>query len=302
MRTCIASLLAVAAAFSSQPAHAQDYTHSLPFGGRNRTYEVHVPPKFVGKGPLPVIINLHGGSSNAKVHRVQTLMDRTSNQCGFIVVYPEGTSAQGTYYTWNAGSCCGYSVLKKIDDVGFIKAMLDELPNQYSIDKRRVYATGMSNGAMMAYRLACEIPDRITAICGVSATMGVSGPQPSRPVPVMQIHGLLDRNAPFEGGVGENALLKIPHRSVREVAAWWCNVNRCKTRPAGIIKQADYTMENYDPGTGRPGAPVILYMLHEGGHTWPGGIDVTPNSGTGKVVAFDTNMKMWEFFRQFSLR
>lgn len=302
MRTTVAFLIFAALALASSAVVAQDYSHSLHFGGRDRTYQVHVPPKFVGKGPLPVVLNLHGGSSNAKIHRVQTQMDRTSNLSGFIVVYPEGTAAQGPYFTWNAGSCCGYSVKKNIDDVGFIKALLDELPNQYSVDRNRIYATGMSNGAMMAYRLACEIPDRITAICGVSATQGVDGPMPTRPVPVMQIHGLLDRNAPFAGGVGENALLKITHRSVREVVSWWCTVNRCQMRPTGIVNDKDYTMEHYDPGEGRPGAPVILYILTEGGHTWPGGIDVTPNSGTGKVVAFNANQTMWEFFRLHSLR
>lgn len=302
MATKAASLLIVALVISCQTARSQDYEHVLNFDGRDRTYEVHVPPKFNGKGPLPVVLNLHGGGSNAKVHRVQTLMDVTANFRGFIVVYPEGTAALGKYYTWNAGSCCGYSVRKNIDDVGFIRALLDELPSQYQVDTRRIYATGMSNGAMMAYRLACEMPDRIAAICAVSASMGVDGPQPSRPVPIMHIHGLKDENAPFAGGVGSNAALKINHRSVRDVISWWCSVNRCKTRPRGIVNDPDYTMETYDPGVGRPGAPIVLYMLKEGGHTWPGGVDVTPNSGTGKLVAFNADRVMWQFFQQHSLK
>jgi len=297
------SLVVLALAFVGRPAWSQDSTHSLSFAGRTRTYEVHLPPKYNGKTRLPVVLNLHGGGGNAKIARVQSLMDYSSNLYGFIVVYPEGTSAVDKTYTWNAGICCSYSVVMKIDDVGFIRALLDELPQKFAIDTKRVYATGMSNGAMMAYRLACELPDRITAICAVSASMGVDGPTPSRPVPVMEIHGLKDPNAPFNGGVGPNAITKVKHRPVREVIAWWCGVNRCQTRPTGTITTPDYTMEYYSPGAGRPGAPVVLYALTEGGHTWPGGIDVTPNSGTGKhVTNFSANRAMWEFFQQHALK
>lgn len=284
-------------------ATGQDFYHTLSFGGRQRTYEVHLPPKYDGKTKLPVVLNLHGGGGNAKIHRVQSLMDYTANFCNFIVVYPEGTAVLDKAYTWNAGICCSYAVTNKVDDVGFIRAVLDELPKQYAIDTKRVYATGMSNGAMMCYRLACELPDRIAAICAVSASMGVDGPQPKRPVPIMEIHGLKDPNAPFAGGIGPNALSKVQHKPVREVIAWWVAVNRCKTRPTGVTNDPVYTMEYYDPGAGRPGAPVVLYIMNEGGHTWPGGIDVTPNSGTGKhITNFNSDRVMWEFFRQFSLK
>jgi polyhydroxybutyrate depolymerase len=304
MKTKAACWVFVVWALASQTAWSQqDSSHVLSFGGRDRTYEVHLPPKYDGKTKLPVVLNLHGGGGNAKIARVQSQMDRTSNQYGFIVVYPEGTSSIDKYYTWNAGICCAYSVVKNIDDVGFIKTLIDELPQQFAIDSKRVYATGMSNGGMMAYRLACEIPDKVAAVSSVACSMGVKGPSPSRPVPIMEIHGMKDPNAPYYGGVGANAISKVQHRPVREVIAWWCSVNRCQTRPTGTITAADYTMENYDPGAGRPGAPVILYSLLEGGHTWPGGIDVTPNSGTGKHIAsFNSNVVMWEFFRQFSLK
>lgn len=299
----VAGLIALSV-FTRAKAQAsdRDFNHKLRHDGRTRTYEVHLPPKYDGKTPLPVVLNLHGGGGNATVQRRQSRMDATADQNGFIVVYPEGTSGLGRLYTWNAGICCSYAKNQNVDDVGFIAAILDELPKQYVVDSSRVYATGMSNGAMMCYRLACELSDRITAICGVASTMGVDGPRPKRPVPVMQIHGLKDPNALFAGGIGPNAISRVQHRSVRDVIRWWCEVNHCDLKPAEVSRTTDYEMERYAPPAGQDGAPVVLYMLFEGGHTWPGGVDVTPRLGTGKLIAsFSADQTMWDFFRQFSL-
>jgi polyhydroxybutyrate depolymerase len=290
----------------SQTAKSEDSPRdpklSLKRDGRTRTYELHLPPNYDGKSPLPLVINLHGGGGNATVHRKQTQMDMAADKFGFIVAYPEGTAGLGRFYTWNAGICCGYAVTWKIDDVGFIAQMLDEIQAHYAIDARRVYATGMSNGAMMAYRLACELSNRITAICGVASTMGVDGPKPSRPVPIMQIHGLKDPNAPFAGGIGPNAISKVTHHAVRDVIGWWCDVDHCGSQPVETKETDDYVFEKYAPPQGVDGAPIELYMLKEGGHTWPGGIDVTPRLGTGKLIAsFDADSVMWNFFKQFEL-
>jgi polyhydroxybutyrate depolymerase len=285
---------------------AENYPHdgaySIQHGGRTRTYEIHLPPNYTGRERLPLVLNLHGGGGNATAHRLQTQMDPVADKFGFIVVYPEGTSGLGRMYTWNAGLCCGYALNNHVDDVGFINALLDELQAKVAVDPTRVYATGMSNGAMMCYRLACELAPRITAICGVASTMGVDGPRPTRPVPIMQIHGLQDPNAPFNGGVGPNAILKVQHKSVRDVIRWWCEVDHCDPRPAQTQEAADYIMEKYLPRAGEHGAPIELYALREGGHTWPGGVDVTPRLGTGKLITtFNADVTMWEFFRQFQL-
>lgn len=290
--------------FSRKAAAAgqQDFYHRLRHGGRTRTYEVHVPPNYDGRTPLPVVLNIHGGGGDAPACRRQTQMDKAADRDGYIAVYPEGTSAIGKFYTWNAGICCAYAVKWKVDDVGFISKLLDELPKQYAVDTNRVYATGMSNGAMMCYRLACELSNRITAICAVSSGQGVDGPRPSRPVPVMHIHGLKDPNALFAGGVGPNAISKVQHKPIRDVIAWWLDVDNCLKKPVEVIKQPDFIMERYAPAPGEVGEPVVLYMLPEGGHTWPGGVDVTPRLGTGKLIAtFDANARMWDFFRHFSL-
>jgi polyhydroxybutyrate depolymerase len=292
--------------FRNQSAIASDSPgdskHELKHGGRTRTYEVHLPPQYDLKTPLPIVINMHGGGGNAAAHRKQTKMDAAADRYGFIVIYPEGTAGLGHFYTWNAGLCCGYSVKWKIDDVGFISKVLDEVEKNYTVDNRRVYATGMSNGAMMAYRLACELPNRITAVCGIATTLGVDGPAPTRPIPLLQIHGLKDQNAPFNGGVGSNAISKVTHKSVRDVIALWCDVNHCEKKPVETKETDDYIFERYAPAPSVEGAPIELYMLREGGHTWPGGVDVTPLLGTGKLVStFDADSVMWNFFKRFQL-
>jgi polyhydroxybutyrate depolymerase len=190
----------------------------------------------------------------------------------------------------------------KVDDVGFIARLLDELPEQYAVDQTRVYSTGMSNGAAMSYRLACELPDRIAAICAVASTMGVDGPKPKRPVPIMQIQGMKDPVAPFAGGVGAKSIPPVHRKAVRDVIQWWCAVDHCSPKPSNVVRTVDYVMEQYEPPRGEPGAPVVLYMLLEGGHTWPGGVDVTSLLGTGKLIdTFDADATMWEFFRHFSI-
>ena len=234
--------------------------------GGTRTYEVHLPPQYDSKTPLPVVINMHGGGGNAAANRKQTKMDAASDRYGFIVIYPEGTAGLGHFYTWNAGLCCGYSVKWKIDDVGFISNVLDEVEKNYAVDNRRVYATGMSNGAMMAYRLACELPNRITAICGVATTLGVDGPAPTRPIPLLQIHGLKDENAPFSGGVGSNAISKVTHKSVRDVIAWWCDVNHCEKKPVETKETDDYIFERYAPPRCRRRTNRALYAPRRGAH------------------------------------
>jgi len=228
-------------------------------------------------------------------------MNEVAERAGFLAVYPDGTGLTRSHLTWNAGTCCGYALRSRVDDVGFVDRLIDDLCERYPVDPRRIYACGMSNGAMLCYRLACELSHRIAAIGPVAGDMGVSGPVPSRPVPLIHFHGLQDQNSCFEGGVGSNQIQPVPHRSIRGGIDWWREVNGCAPRPE-IRKEDDCVIERYAPLPGEPGAPVLLYTLPRGGHTWPGGIDVTPRMKTGRLVAsVDASAIMWEFFRHLEL-
>ena len=228
-------------------------------------------------------------------------MNEVSDRHGFLVVYPDGTG-RARLLTWNAGTCCGLAVRENVDDVGFVRAMVGELSRLYHVDRGRIFATGISNGAMFTHRLACEASDLIAGIGPVSGDMGVDGPRPARPVAVIEFHGLKDPNCPFPGGIGPNAVTKVAHRSIPETIAWWVKVNNCQPRPI-ITKDRDFERESYEPAAGQKGSPVVLYKLLEGGHTWPGGVDLTPRLGTGKLIeSVDASTIMWKFFEKLPSR
>jgi len=268
--------------------------------GLKRSYLVHVPAGYDGQKPLPVVLAFHGGGGRAEVQREQSQLDRTADQFGFLAVYPDGTGRL-RLLTWNAGTCCGYAVQHKVDDVAFTSELIDHLGTQFPIDPRRIYATGLSNGGMLCYRLACELSDRIAAIAPVAGDMGVDGPLPKRPVPVIHFHGLKDPNVLFEGGIGPNQFQKTPHRSIPDSLAFWVRANHCLPEPR-VEQIPDAIIERWAPAPGQPGAPVVLYKLPEGGHNWPGGVDTTARLGTGPhIQSVNASELMWQFFEQHPL-
>src|SRR4051812_17686664 len=171
---------------------AGDHQRSIDWDGRLRTYLVHVPAGRETSGPMPVVLAYHGLGTNAKTMVRFCGLSETADREGFLVVYPNGTGESPNVLTWNAGNCCAYALMHNVDDVGFTRALLDELAGMMSVDANRVFAAGMSNGGMMAYRLACELGDRIAAIASVSGPMEIAGVRPARPVSVIHFHGTED--------------------------------------------------------------------------------------------------------------
>jgi polyhydroxybutyrate depolymerase len=273
-----------------------DVERAVFHDGLRRTYLAHVPKGHKAGDPLPVLLAFHGGGGRASGLRVMSRLNQASDRFGFLVIYPNGTGRMDLL-TFNAGTCCGFAVRNQVDDVGFIRTLLADLPNHYPIDPKRVYATGLSNGAMFSYRLACEMPDKIAGISPISGGMGVAGPMPDRPVPVIHFHGVMDQNVPFAGGIGPRAIDKVPHRPIGEAIEFWVKANHCRPEPAEVKRTRDYTMTRFEPPPGQAGAPVVLYALTEGGHNWPGGVDTTARLGTGKMIeSVDASSLMWQFF------
>lgn len=248
----------------------------LEFDGRRRSYRVHLPPAYAAGQPLPLVLALHGGGGNARSNAIQTGFDVEADRSGFIVVHPDGTGesrpllnalGRGRFYTWNAGSCCGYAVKHQIDDVGFIRALLQQLRRDYRIDARRIYAAGFSNGGMMSYRLACEMSETFAAIGVVSATQTVYEAKPARPVSLIHIHGSADQNVSLGGGIGAKALDRTPKPPVLDSIEFWARFNGCgaaELRQDGAVRQSRY-------GGGRDHTEVAFYVIEGGGHAWPGG-------------------------------
>lgn len=289
-----------------------DYAYSVTYKGQARSYLVHAPPQAAGATPLPVVINFHGAGGNAEVQRTYSRMDSAADRDGYIAVYPNGSGGLGNrFLTWNAGACCGVAAAKRADDVGFVLAMLDDLARRLPVDGQRVYATGLSNGAMMAYRLAAEAPERIAAVAGVAGTMSLERFAPAMAVPVMHIHSVDDHLALYGGGLGPALLYadtRAFHQSVEAMIGKWTVHNGCPAEPdvsapvRGTPRSPGeaHTAVRYTHAPCRDGSEVVLWKLTGAGHVWPGGVpDYLPMLlGQGTRV-IDANAELWRFFSRF---
>ncbi|MBI3410817.1 MAG: dienelactone hydrolase family protein [Planctomycetes bacterium] len=283
------------------PMTPGDHVRNIEIDKQTRSYLVHVPKSYDGQKPVPVILAFHGGGSNAEQMVRFCGLNELADKAGFLVVYPNGTGRVKTALTWNGGNCCGYAMQNKVDDVAFVKAILDDLEKTAKVDAKRIYATGMSNGAIMAYRLASELSDRIAAIAPVAGPMGTETCSPKRPVPVIHVHGTDDEFAPFNGGKGPKSVSQTEFYSVEHSIKAWVKANGCKKQPEVVEsreKSKDGTRIIHKTyGGGKDGAEVVLVTVEGGGHTWPG--RQPPLNVLGKATtSISANEIMWEFFQK----
>jgi len=307
-RTAITIATFVAVCCSTAAAAAErlgpgDHTLSLAVGGLQRSAIVHVPPKYDRTAPLPVVLAFHGGLANAdSMVRFSGLNDK-ADQAGFIAVYPHGTGRLQRVLTFNGGNCCGHAMNNRVDDVEFTRRLLDELAAVVTVDPKRVFATGMSNGGIMAYRLAAELSDRIAAIAPVGGPMGTKGCSPKRPVSIIHFHGTADEFAPFNGGRG-TGLSGTMFFSVDHSIAAWVEADGCVAVPVTIrlpdTADDDTTVTRTTYGQGKGGAEVVLIVIEGGGHTWPGREPRLASLGKS-TRDISANDLMWGFFQRHPL-
>jgi len=196
-----------------------------------------------------------------------------------------------------------------VDDVGFIRYLLNDVESSFNIDKKRIYAGGYSNGAQFTYRLSKQMTDRLAAISTV-AGQRLSQDElgsPNRPISIMQFSGLMDKIAPYNGGLPKEGKVGINNSaySVKEVIGSWINFNKCpknitENKRIGKAVMVRYTKCNDN-------TEVILWTLEDGGHTWPGG-KISPNVeklGLGSLGPINKDISasnlMWEFFKRHTL-
>ncbi len=227
----LAGAMPLNAAESSDFLAPGDHSIILKHGGRERSAIVHVPPTATDNRELAVVLNFHGGGGHGANQQEYSLMDRLADREGFITVYPNGTGRFAKrLLTWNAGTCCGYAALNNVDDVGFVRALIGKLAESVPIDRRRIYATGLSNGGMMAHRLAAEAGDMIAAVAPVAGGMVLPAIKSPRAVPVMHIHSVDDPRALYNGGLGPPFPLtnsRVLHPSIDQVISLWVKHNGC---------------------------------------------------------------------------
>jgi polyhydroxybutyrate depolymerase len=257
-----------------------NHTIPLEHDSMARTYIVHVPPGYDSSTPTPLVLNLHGFSSNATQQAFFSDMNSTADSEGFVVVYPEGYAN-----SWNAGLCCGDALAEDIDDVGFLTSVVADVSTMLCVDASRVYSSGMSNGGYMSYRLACEAPDVFAAVAPVAGALGYSPCTPSSPIPLIAYHGTADSYVDYSYGVMSfeafGALMGCvgdPVRTMHETS--FCDV-----------------YEDCDEGV-----QVGMCTLDGMDHCWPGG--PAPRAICEAVIGaysedINANVHMWEFFGQF---
>jgi polyhydroxybutyrate depolymerase len=272
-----------------------DYRFSFVHAGLMREYLVHVPRSYRSDHPAPMLLALHGGGGDADYQADDSKyrLISKSEQAGFIAVFPNGYSRfpGGILATWNAGSCCGGAQKNNVDDVGFIREVIHRIERQASIDPRRIFATGMSNGAMMTWRLACEAPE-IRAIAPVEGTDNVIGQcAPSHPVAAIEFHAADDPNVPFNGGVGAGPS-HIDFISVPATQVKWVGIDRSDPQAKRVLTVAGAHCDLHPASRG--GAPVELCVTDTGGHSWPGG--GTQQGRKQPSMAISANDLMWSFF------
>lgn len=289
-----------------------DYNFSLQHGGLTRNYKVYAPPSYDKEISTPVVIYLHGGGGSMRA-AFRDGVDKYSDKFGFLLAVPAGT---GIYkyklLTWNAGGwntksgkvekCCGYAAENNIDDVGFIEKMIDEIKQNFNIDEKRIYSTGISNGGIMSYTLACQLSDKIAAIATVAPPGTPKKCPVSKPVPVMHIHGTADPCTPFNGGIGGGCLgsKKYEMQSAQEMVDIWKKINGCLSDSQPSYNKGKASCITYQGC--KNGADVEFCTVDGMGHTYSSGVQYLSIDKIGPVsydISFD---QIWEFFKKHQLQ
>jgi polyhydroxybutyrate depolymerase len=276
------------------PSQSTDSVRTLTFGGLQRSYILHISVPFDNSQPLPLVFDFHGGEGNAQSQMRMSGFNALADEKAFIVVYPNGSGLLGDkLLTWNGGTCCGYSVNHNIDDVGFIRALLAVIESSYKVDPRRVYATGLSNGGIFSYRLACDASDLFAAIGPVSGTLNTSPCEPKTPVSIIHFHGTADQHVPYNGGIGDKSLADVPFTSVKDSIDFWVKYDECAATPQ-TEKFFDIQHDIYSNCANA--TAVELYTIVGGKHAWPGSNGPAWPGGDPPTQNISATELMWTFF------
>lgn len=260
------------------------YIDKIQIGGLEREYILRVPKNYRPGMPTPVVLALHGLGGNMNLFASGTKIEDVADKEGFICVVPNGL--QANMRGWNAGF---FAMAGTKDDVDFMKAILDNVEKEFSVDKKREYVFGHSNGAMMSYYLGGLMSDRLAAVAGIAGTVGIpratteikAVPEPKNPISVLMIHGMKDPMVAFKPG--DKAFLQCT--GAEEGAKWWARVDGCNGEP----KIADFMKDLSKITTyakGKRGTEVRLICCVNGTHNIPG-----PEMGV------DAIQEIWNFFK-----
>ncbi len=249
---------------------------------QTREYVLYIPESYDGNSAVPVIINFHGFGGNATDFMNETNMRALADKEGFIIIYPQGSCLNGSSH-WNP-SLPGGDNKSTADDYGFIDVLINEIAANYNINQKRIYACGYSNGGMFAYGLAQNKSNLIAAIGSVSGAMIETTPNPTRPIPLINIHGTNDGVLPYEGS--------NDYSSIESTLNYWINFNETERSPT-IDRNASngLTIEKYTYGNGKNNVSIEHYKVINGEHVW---FNINyEGANTGKLI--------WDFVSRYDI-
>jgi len=319
-RLAIAATVAIATIIHSQPSLAAskraavplapwDRAENVQLGGFSRHFIVHVPPSFDVKAKLPAVIMLHGAGGTGQEAMQQTGWDRKADRENFIAVFPDAVAERPRRppsfllnpQTWNDGSGRHLSGKRNDPDVDFIAYVIETLEGHYGADPARLYVTGFSNGASMAFRTGVELSDKLAAIAPVAGHLFVYEHPVKRAVPALYIIG---RDDPLElpaGGVLKIMGEEVTQPPIQQNLQRWRDLEGCPINPSSDAH--DNGIERIAFGDCRDGVEVVEYFIDGMGHVWPGGINQLPERLVGrpsdKLNATDV---IWDFFKAHPMR
>lgn len=271
--------------------------------GRRRHFRLYVPRSLPEGEAAPLLIALHGGLGSSDQFAVNSGLDGLAEANRFVVVYPDGIRAvpdRPGLQTWNGGYCCGPAVRQNVDDVGYVRLLIELLEARFELDSERIFAVGHSNGAIMAYRLACELSDRIVAIGVQAGSLGIDACQPVKPVSLLHLHGLADSNHPLDGGLG-TGVSGVAFRSGRAAVETIATVDGCDGEPVIEVTLSNPDVEVSTWKNCRSGAEVRLVTVEGASHAWMGHAASSDAAAAlvGEPYAdFDASRAIWSFLDQ----
>jgi polyhydroxybutyrate depolymerase len=274
----------IAASCSGKTGKVGDRTVMITVDGKQRSFDLHVPPGYDATKATPLVFLFHGYTMTPAQIESATHFAATADARGLIVAFPTGIGQ-----SFNAGDCCGQAVTDMVDDVSFTRAMITSIGGEYCVDAKRTFSAGFSNGGFFSYYLACELSDQIAAVAAVSGGLRIdaSACKPKRPVPLLHVHGTNDVVVPFNGGGLGNA------KPVSTSVDAFKTIDGC---PAGagtvVYTKDDVSCTSWGPCMAK--SDVELCTVTGGGHQWPGG-DELPY-GPALSTNLDTSKTVADFF------
>lgn len=267
----------------------QTITGTLEHDGTIRSYILYIPASYNANEACPLLMSFHGFSSNSEVNFAYTDFKSIADTAGFILVHPQGSNFNGVPH-WNVG---GFTLGSNIDDIGFVSSLIDTLSSDYTVDKDRIYSTGMSNGGYMSFLLACQLSDKIAAVASVTGSMTpqtFNDCSPQHPTAVLQIHGTKDGTVPYLGG-------QVWTKSIDDVLKYWTNYNNCNEEASVFnipnTNMSDgSTVDHFIFSEGDNCVSTEHFKVYNGDHDWPG---VWGN------MDINASQEVWNFLSQYDI-